>query len=164
MATIKLHGNDINTNHNLPEVGSLLADFQLTAKDLSDKNLADYAGKRIVMNIFPSIDTPVCATSVRTFNAEISKKENTVVLCISADLPFAQSRFCGAEGLENVITLSSFRSDFAETYGVKIIDGPMAGLTARAVIVADEKGKIIYHELVPEIVQEPDYNKALSSF
>lgn len=164
MAEIKLHGNPIHTNNEIPQSGSVLPDFSLTAKDLSDKSLKDFAGKNIILNIFPSIDTPVCATSVRKFNAECSKKENTVVLCISADLPFAQSRFCGAEGLDNVITLSSFRSDFAENYGLNIIDGPLAGLTARAVIVADITGKIIYQELVPEIAQEPDYEQALNSF
>jgi len=161
MAKITLKGNEINTIDNLPAVGLLAPDFVLTANDLSDKTLSDYRGKRLVLNIFPSLDTSVCAASVRRFNVEASKLDNTKILCISADLPFAQARFCGAEGIENVETLSSFRSDFAEKYGVKIIDGPMMGLSARAVLVVNENGHIIYQELVPEIVQEPDYEKAL---
>ncbi|HOE90885.1 MAG TPA: thiol peroxidase [Candidatus Cloacimonadota bacterium] len=162
MAKITLKGNPINTIDNLPAVGLLAPDFVLTANDLAEKSLSDYLGKRIILNIFPSLDTSVCAASVRRFNVEASKLENAVVLCISADLPFAQARFCGAEGIENVETLSSFRSDFAEKYGVKIIDGPMKGLSARAVIVINENGHVIYQELVPEIVQEPDYEKALN--
>ena len=138
MAKITLKGNEINTIDNLPAVGLLAPDFVLTANDLSDKTLSDYRGKRLVLNIFPSLDTSVCAASVRRFNVEASKLDNTKILCISADLPFAQARFCGAEGIENVETLSSFRSDFAEKYGVKIIDGPMMGLSARAVLVVNE--------------------------
>jgi thiol peroxidase len=162
MAEIKLKGNPIHTIDELPAVGLKAPDFVLTGVDLSDKTLSEFNGKRVILNVFPSVDTPVCAASVRKFNQEASNLENTVVLCISADLPFAHSRFCGAEGLNNVISLSSFRSNFAEAYGLKIVDGPMAGLTARAVLIVNENGHIAYHELVPEIAQEPDYEKALS--
>lgn len=158
MAKITLKGNIINTFGNLPEIGSAAKDFLLTKTDLSDVSLKDFSGKRIVMNIFPSVDTGVCATSVRRFNAELDKMKNTVVLCISVDLPFAHQRFCGAEGLNNVISLSEMRvRNFGEEYGVRIIDGPLAGIFSRAVIVIDETGKIIYTEQVPEIAQEPDY-------
>ncbi|MBP7902001.1 MAG: thiol peroxidase [Spirochaetes bacterium] len=158
MAKITLKGNIINTLGNLPEIGSAAKDFLLTKTDLSDVSLKDFSGKRIVMNIFPSVDTGVCATSVRRFNAELDKMKNTVVLCISVDLPFAHQRFCGAEGLNNVISLSEMRiRKFGEDYGVRIIDGPLAGIFSRAVIVIDEAGKIIYTEQVPEIAQEPDY-------
>ena len=162
MAEIKLKGNPIHTIDELPAVGLKAPDFVLTGVDLSDKTLSEFNGKRVILNVFPSVDTPVCAASVRRFNQEASNLENTIVLCISADLPFAHSRFCGAEGLNNVISLSSFRSNFAEAYGLKIVDGPMAGLTARAVLIVNEDGHIAYHELVPEIAQEPDYEKALS--
>ncbi|HOA07565.1 MAG TPA: thiol peroxidase [Spirochaetota bacterium] len=158
MAKITLKGNIINTFGNLPEIGSKAKDFLLTKTDLSDVSLNDFSGKRIVMNIFPSVDTGVCATSVRRFNSELDKMKNTVVLCISVDLPFAHQRFCGAEGLNNVISLSEMRiRKFGEDYGVRIIDGPLAGIFSRAVIVIDETGKIIYTEQVPEIAQEPDY-------
>ena len=158
MAKITLKGNTINTFGNLPEIGSHAKDFLLTKTDLSDVSLKDFSGKRIVMNIFPSVDTGVCATSVRRFNSELDKMKNTVVLCISVDLPFAHQRFCGAEGLNNVISLSEMRArKFGEDYGVRIIDGPLAGIFSRAVIVIDETGKIIYTEQVPEIAQEPDY-------
>lgn len=158
MATITLQGNPIQTIGTLPAVGTKAPDFLLTAADLSDVNLSTYAGKRVVLNIFPSVDTGVCAASVRKFNAEVSKLSNTVVLCISADLPFALSRFCGAEGLSNVVTLSQLRNrDFGTAYGVSIIDGPLAGLLSRSVVVLDEASKVIYTEQVPEIVQEPDY-------
>ncbi len=158
MAKITLKGNTINTFGNLPETGSQAKDFLLTKTDLSDVSLKDFSGKRIVMNIFPSVDTGVCATSVRRFNSELDKMKNTVVLCISVDLPFAHQRFCGAEGLNNVISLSEMRvRKFGEDYGVRIIDGPLAGIFSRAVIVIDETGKIIYTEQVPEIAQEPDY-------
>ena len=164
MAKITLKGNAINSIGNLPKVGEKAPDFVLVKNDLSEAKLSDYQGKKVVLNIFPSLDTPVCATSVRKFNAELNNLENTVVLCISRDLPFAQARFCGAEGLKNVVTLSEMRGEaFSQAYGVKIVDGPMAGLMARSVVVIDEKGKVIYNELVPEIVQEPDYNKALIS-
>ena len=164
MAKITLKGNAINSIGNLPKVGEKAPDFVLVKNDLSEAKLSDYQGKKVVLNIFPSLDTPVCATSVRKFNAELNNLENTVVLCISRDLPFAQARFCGAEGLKNVITLSEMRGEaFSQAYGVKIVDGPMAGLMARSVVIIDEKGKVIYNELVPEIVQEPDYKKALCS-
>lgn len=164
MAKITLKGNAINSIGNLPKVGEKAPDFVLVKNDLSEAKLSDYQGKKVVLNIFPSLDTPVCATSVRKFNAELNNLENTVVLCISRDLPFAQSRFCGAEGLKNVVTLSEMRGEaFSQAYGVKIVDGPMAGLMARSVVVINEIGKVIYNELVPEIVQEPDYNEALIS-
>jgi len=163
MAEIKLKGNPINTNGVLPQINTIAPDFELTAKDLSDKSLNDFSGKKIILNIFPSIDTAVCATSVRKFNAQSSNLENTVVLCISADLPFAQARFCGAEGLENVITLSCFRNqDFSHDYGCLIVDGPMKGLLSRAIVVIDENKQVIYTEQVPDIVLEPDYEKALA--
>jgi len=164
MAEITLKGNKIHTLGNLPEVGSSLKDFVLVKNDLSNATLADYAGKRLVLNIFPSLDTGTCAASVRHFNKDASSLENTVVLCISKDLPFAQARFCGAEGLNNVETLSDFRSGaFGKDYQVEIVDGPLANLESRAVIVADEKGKVIYTQQVPEIVDEPDYDKALAA-
>jgi thiol peroxidase len=162
MAKITLKGNEINTIGNLPGIGELAPDFTLTKTDLSDVSLSAYKGKKVILNIFPSLDTPVCAMSVRRFNAETEKLDNTVVLCISRDLPFAHKRFCTTEGLENVVPLSELRNDeFSKKYGVKIIDGPMAGLMARAVIILDESGVIKYKELIPEIVQEPDYEKAL---
>jgi thioredoxin-dependent peroxiredoxin len=166
MATITLQGNKINTIGDIPPVGANLDDLQLklTKTDLSDIDLKDFRGKKIVLNIFPSLDTGICAASVRRFNAEAEKLNNTVVLCISKDLPFAHGRFCTAEGLENVIFLSELRnSNFSEGIGVKIINGPMAGLMARAVIILNEGGVIKYAELVPEIVQEPNYEAALSS-
>lgn len=164
MAKITLKGNEINSIGNLPKVGEKAPDFVLVKNDLSEAKLSDYLGKKVVLNIFPSLDTPVCATSVRRFNAELNSLENTVVLGISRDLPFAQARFCGAEGLENVITLSEMRGDkFSKAYGVQLVDGPMAGLMARAIVVIDEKGKVVYTQLVPEIVEEPDYDKALKS-
>ncbi|MDP8232833.1 MAG: thiol peroxidase [Candidatus Zophobacter franzmannii] len=164
MSKITLQGNPINTIGELPIVGSKAIDFKLTGNDLSDKSLKDFAGKKIVLNIFPSIDTPVCANSVRRFNQEVSSLENTVVLCISRDLPFAQARFCGAEGLDNVITLSSMKAnDFGKDYGVSVIDGPMESLLARAVVILDEAGKVIYTQLVPEIVDEPNYDEVLKN-
>ncbi len=164
MATVTLHGDAFNLVGNLPETNAPAPDFALVAGDLSTSSLKDYAGKKVILNIFPSIDTDVCATSVRTFNKEASSLKNTVVLCISKDLPFAQGRFCGAEGLENVVNLSDFRSDaFGKAYGLTIANGPLEGLLARAVVVVDESGKIIYSELVPEIAQEPDYAAALAA-
>jgi thiol peroxidase len=146
----------------LPESNSKAPGFTLTGKDLVDRTLEEYKGKRVILNIFPSIDTPVCANSVRRFNKEVSELENTVVLCISRDLPFAQARFCGAEGLDNVITLSSMKDDeFGRVYGVSIVDGPMQGLFARAVVVIDQEGVVKYTQLVPEIVDEPEYDKVL---
>ncbi|MFV1956225.1 MAG: thiol peroxidase [bacterium] len=164
MAQITLKGNPINTVGDLPEVGTQAPDFMLTANDLSDVVLDDYAGKKLVLNIFPSLDTDVCAASVRKFNEEAGGLSNTEVLCISKDLPFAQSRFCGAEGLDNVTTLSCFRyRTFGDNYGVRIADGPIAGLMSRAIVVIDEDGKVIYREQVPEITQEPDYESALAA-
>jgi thiol peroxidase len=164
MASITLQGNQIHTIGNLPETGSKAHDFSLTGKDLSEVTLQDFSGSRIVLNIFPSIDTGTCATSVRTFNTEAAELENTKVLCISKDLPFAQSRFCGAEGLNNVITLSDFRTgEFGKNYGLEITDGPLKGLHSRAVVVIDEKGDVIYTEQVSEIVDEPNYKAALEA-
>jgi thioredoxin-dependent peroxiredoxin len=164
MASITLKGNTIHTVGELPKVGTKAPDFKLTKGDLSDGSLHDFSGKKVILNIFPSIDTAVCATSVRTFNEKASNLANTVVLCISADLPFAHGRFCGAEGIKNVITLSEMRDkNFSEAYGLRIQDGPLAGLHARAVIVVDDKGTVVYNELVPEITQEPNYEKALSA-
>ena len=164
MARITLKGNPINTCGTLPLKGSKAPDFTLTKSDLSDASLRSFAGKKIVLNIFPSIDTSVCAMSVRRFNAEAGKLENTVVLCISADLPYAAKRFCGTEGLRNVVTLSTFRHpEFGDSYGVRIVDGGMAGLLSRAIVAIDEKGSVIYTEQVPEIAQEPDYAAALKA-
>ena len=162
MTTVTFSGNPVQLKGALPTVGAAAPAFTLTAADLSDKTLADFAGKRKVLNIFPSIDTGVCQQSVRTFNQRASALNNTVVLCISADLPFAQARFCGAEGLDNVVTLSSFRSSFAQDYGVALADGALRGLTARAVVVLDENNKVLHVGLVPEITQEPDYDAALA--
>jgi thiol peroxidase len=164
MAAITLKGNKIHTVGDLPTVGSKAPDFRLVNSDLSDTTLADYKGKRVILNIFPSLDTDVCASSVRRFNLEAGKLDNTVVLCASMDLPFAHKRFCTTEGLDDVITLSGMRNqNFGNEYGVLIADGPLAGLYSRAVVVLDEDGTVIYTEQVPEIVQEPDYEKALSS-
>ena len=162
MASITLGGNPINTNGELPKVGSKATDFQLVKNDLSIATLADYAGSKLVLNIFPSIDTGTCATSVRTFNAKASALENTKVLCISRDLPFAQKRFCGAEGLENVENLSDFKDgSFGKNYGLEMVDSVLAGLHSRVVIVLDENGTVKYAEQVPEIADEPNYEAAL---
>ena len=164
MATVTFKGTPIETIGDLPQVGETAPGFTLTKRDLSETNFDDFAGKRIVLNIFPSIDTPVCATSVRRFNVEASKLENSVVLCVSADLPFAHERFCGAEGIDDVLSVSSFRSEaFGKDYGVKITSGPLAGLLSRAIVIIDESGKVIYTEQVPEIVQEPNYEAALAA-
>ncbi len=164
MARISFKGNPVDTSGELPEVNTGAPDFKLTKTDLSDVTFKDFHGKRILLNIFPSIDTTVCASSVRRFNEEASKLKNTLVLCISADLPFAHSRFCEADGLRDVIPLSVFRSKgFGKDYGVEIINGPLAGLLSRAIVVIDEKGKIIYTEQVAEISKEPDYNAALKA-
>ncbi|AKS04846.1 thiol peroxidase [Pseudomonas trivialis] len=163
MAQVTLRGNPVQVEGELPKTGAQAPDFTLTAGDLSDATLATFAGKRKVLNIFPSVDTPTCATSVRKFNAQANELTNAVVLCISTDLPFAQARFCGSEGLENVKNLSDFRdSDFAVDYGVSIADGPLKGLTARAVVVLDENDKVLHSELVSEIGQEPNYEAALA--
>ena len=163
MATVTFKGQEVRTSGELPAVGTKAPDFTLTKNDLTDTTLADFAGKRIVMNIFPSLDTSVCAMSVRRFNEEAAALRNTVVLCISEDLPFAQSRFCGAEEIENVATLSAYRyRAFANNYGVRILYGPLKSLMARVVIVIDQMGRVIYTEQVPEISQEPDYESALA--
>ena len=162
MAKITLKGNSINTSGELPQVGTNAKPFSLVAANLSNVSLADLAGSKLVLNIFPSIDTGTCAASVRQFNQEAAKLENTKVLCISRDLPFAQARFCGAEDLKNVMTLSDFaRGDFGRDYGLEILNGPLANLHSRAVIILDEKGKVVYTEQVPEIVDEPNYEAAL---
>jgi thiol peroxidase len=164
MATITLHGTPLETVGSLPILGSPAPAFALTKTDLADCTLADFAGKTVVLNIFPSIDTPVCAASVRRFNQEAGLRANTVVLCISADLPFAHHRFCEVEGLKNVIPLSVFRSPaFGRDYGVLIATGPIAGLLSRAVVIVNPAGKVSYTEQVPEISQEPDYAKALAA-
>ncbi|MDR1762540.1 MAG: thiol peroxidase [Dysgonamonadaceae bacterium] len=163
MATIAFKGNEIHSVGALPKVGSQAPGFVLVAGDLSEKTLADFAGKKVVLNIFPSIDTGVCAASVRKFNQKASELKNAVVLCISNDLPFAQQRFCGAEGLTNVIPLSAFRSDFGKTYGVTLLDSPLKGLLSRSVLVLDEKGKVLYSQQVEETTTEPDYEKALKA-
>ena len=163
MATITLGGNPIHTSGELPKVGSKLADFKLVKNDLSVASLADFAGSRLVLNIFPSIDTGTCATSVRKFNESASKLDNTKVLCISRDLPFAQKRFCGAEGLENVVNLSDFQEgSFGKSNGLEIVDGVLAGLHSRSIIVADENGTVLYTEQVPEIANEPNYEAAIA--
>ncbi len=164
MAQITLKGNPINTCGDLPASGSAAPDFSLTDAGLADVSLKNYAGKKVVLNIFPSIDTPTCAESVRRFNKEASNNDNTVVLCISRDLPFALKRFCGAEGLEDVISLSEMREmKFGEDYGVRIVDGPLAGLHSRAVVVIDDSGTVSYTEQVPEIADEPNYDAALAA-
>ncbi|SEP99346.1 thiol peroxidase, atypical 2-Cys peroxiredoxin [Solimonas aquatica] len=164
MATVTLGGNAVQTNGELPMKGSEVPGFRLVDVSLKDVALHDYAGKRKVLNIFPSVDTPTCATSVRKFNERASALANTVVLCISADLPFAQKRFCGAEGLNNVQMLSLMRGrHFAQDYGVLIENGPLAGLTARAVLVLDEQDRVLHGELVSEIAHEPDYEAALKA-
>lgn len=164
MAQIQFKGEPINTCGDLPAVGTQAADFSLTKTDLAEITLEDLKGQRIVLNVFPSIDTPVCATSVRQFNAAAGKLENCVVLCVSMDLPFAHARFCGAEGLDDVVSVSDFRSGaFGDTYGLKICEGPLRGLFSRAVIIVDETGKVIYTEQVPEIAQEPNYEAALAA-
>ncbi len=164
MAKITLKGNPVNTIGDLPEVGTQLSDFALIANDLSTKTLADYAGKKKVLNIFPSLDTGTCATSVRNFNAKAAGLDNTVVLCISRDLPFAQARFCGAEGIENAVTLSDFvDGSFGKNNNLTIADGPLAHLLSRAIIVLDENNKVVYTQQVPEIVDEPDYDAAIAA-
>lgn len=164
MATITLKGNEIHTAGELPRVGSKAPDFTLTDRDLNDVSLSRWMGKKKVLSIFPSIDTPVCALSTRKFNDYARTHDDTVMLMISADLPFAHKRFCGDEGLENVVTLSTMRSDdFAQSYGVLLVDGPLSGLTARAVVVLDENDTVVHAELVPEIADEPDYEAALKA-
>ncbi|MEN1785667.1 MAG: thiol peroxidase [Bacteroidota bacterium] len=164
MATVTLKGNEIHTIGNLPEIGSIAPDFSLIKNDLGQASLGDYQGKKVVLNIFPSIDTGTCAQSVRQFNQEAAELENTAVLCISKDLPFAQARFCGAEGIDKVETLSDFREgSFGETYQLSFVDGPLQGLHSRAVVVLDTSGKVIHTEQVNEIVDEPNYKAALEA-
>lgn len=164
MAKTDLKGMTVNTFGDLPVTGSIAPDFTLTGKNLEDISLRDFAGKNIILNIFPSIDTGVCAASVRKFNKKAAENPDSVVICISRDLPFASARFCAAEGIDNVITASEFRDqNFSKAYGVLIIDSQMAGLHARAVVVIDGNGIVKYTELVPEIAQEPDYDKALAA-
>ncbi|MEY4011514.1 MAG: hypothetical protein RIT22_638 [Bacteroidota bacterium] len=163
MSTITLGGNPVHTSGELPKIGTQLADFKLVKNDLSIATLADFSGKRAVLNIFPSIDTGTCAASVRKFNETAANLNNTVVLCISRDLPFAQKRFCGAEGIENVVNLSDFQNgSFGKTNGLEITDGVLTGLHSRAVIVIDEKGTILHTEQVQEIADEPNYEAALA--
>lgn len=164
MSEIKLKGNPIHTSGSLPKAGSAAPDFRLTKTDLSDASLKDFAGKRVLLNIFPSVDTGVCASSMRAFNVEAAKFDNVAILGISKDLPFAHKRFCAAEGIDKVVSLSELRDgSFGEAYGVRIQDGPMAGLLSRAVVIIDETGKVVYTEQVPDIVQEPDYAAALAA-
>lgn len=165
MAQVTLKGGPVTTSGDLPSNNSKAPGFTLVRSNLSEASLADYAGKKVVLNIFPSIDTDTCATSVRSFNKRAAELENTVVLCISADLPFAHARFCGAEGIDKVESLSTFRdgNSFADAYGVGILDGPLKGLDARAVVVINEAGSVVYSQLVPEIVDEPDYDSALAA-
>jgi len=164
MATITFKGSEVHTAGSLPAVGSKAPDFRLTAGDLSTKTLSDYQGKRIILNIFPSIDTGTCAASVRTFNQRASGLDNTVILCISKDLPFAQGRFCAAEGISNVVTLSEYKdSSFSDAYQVRIVDSPLEGLLSRAIVVIDENGTVVHTEQVSEIANEPDYDRALAA-
>lgn len=164
MATVTLKGNPIHTNGDLPPVGSQAPDFRLVDKDLRDMGLADFAGKRKLLNIVPSLDTPVCAISTRKFSEYARGRGDVAVLIVSADLPFAAGRFCSTEGIDNVVTLSMMRSrSFAKDYGVLITDGPLAGITARSVVVLDAHDRVVYTELVPEILQEPDYEKAIAA-
>jgi len=163
MATVTLQGNAFNTTSYLPKVGTKAPNFTLVEVDLSETTLADYAGSKLILNIFPSVDTAVCATSIRTFNQKASDLDNTQVLCVSADLPFAASRFCGAEGIENVATGSSFRGSFGTDYGVSFSDGPLAGLLSRSVVVIDEQGIVVHTEQVAEMTDEPDYAAAIAA-
>ena len=164
MSTITLGGNPVHTNATLPAVGSAAPQFKLVGNDLSDVSLQDFKGQRVILNIFPSIDTATCATSVRTFNKMANDLENTKVLCISRDLPFAQKRFCGSEGLENVVNLSDFRDgSFGNDYGLTLTDSALKGLHARAIVVVDENGMVKYTELVSEIANEPNYEAALKA-
>ena len=163
MSQVNLKGNPVEVGGSFLQAGQAAPEFRLVAGDLSEKSLTDFAGKRKVLNIFPSVDTGVCAASVRKFNEKAASLANTAVLCVSQDLPFAQSRFCGAEGIENVVMLSAFRSPFAQDYGVALAGGPLAGLTARAVVVLDENNQVVYSQLVPEITEEPDYEAVLAA-
>lgn len=165
MAKIALKGNEVNTSGDLPEVGSQAPDFKLVNTDLTEVSLADFKGQRVILNIYPSVDTGICAMSTTRFNKEADELENTKIICVSNDLPFAFSRYCSAEGIDNLATLSNFRDGgaFAKAYGVEMIDGPLKGLCARAIVVVDEKGKVSYTEMVPEITIEPDYKNAMAA-
>ncbi|WP_010255001.1 thiol peroxidase [Myroides injenensis] len=164
MAKVTLKNNPVHTSGELPQINANAIDFVLVNTDLAEKKLEDYKGKKVVLNIFPSVDTATCAMSVRHFNQDAAKFDNTVVLCISRDLPFAQARFCGAEGIKNVEMLSDFREGkFGKEYGVLFTDGPLQGLLSRAVVVIDENGKVVYTEQVAETTNEPNYDKALEA-
>lgn len=163
MSEITFKGNKIDTCGSLPKKGEKPKDFTLVNNKLEEKTLADYKGKKVILNIFPSVDTGVCATSVRKFNKEAAGKDNVIVLCISKDLPFAQSRFCAAEGIENVEMLSAFRSSFGEDYGVTMSAGPLKGLLSRAVVVINENDEVVYNQQVTEVTEEPDYKSALEN-
>ena len=163
MASITLKGNACNTCGDLPALGSKAPEISLIGSDLSEQTLASFAGKNVVLSIFPSLDTPVCATSIRQFNEKAAGLGNTVVLNVSKDLPFAHKRFCEAEGIENVVNLSAFRSSFGSDYGIEMTDGPLQGLFGRAIVVVNDSGEVVYNELVPEIAQEPNYDAALSA-
>jgi len=163
MSTVTLKGNPIETVGTLPAVGSTAPSFTLVKQDLSEVSLSDFKGKKLVLNIFPSIDTATCAMSVRTFNKKAAELSNTEVLCISMDLPFAAGRFCGAEGIEKVTTASGFRSSFGKDYGVQFATGPLTGLYSRSVVVLDEAGKVLYTQQVKETTEEPDYEGALKA-
>jgi thiol peroxidase len=163
MASITLKGNQINTIGELPALGSKAANFSLRKIDLSNTSLTDYTGEKVILNIFPSIDTGTCATSVRNFNKRASELENTKIICISKDLPFAHARFCGAEGIENVISASDISGAFGDAYQLKITDGPLEGLLSRAIVILDENGTVIYTEQISEIVDEPNYEAALNA-
>ena len=164
MAKTAFKGNPVETSGSLPKIGEVAPEFKLVNSSLEEVKLSDFKGKNVILNIFPSLDTGVCAASVRKFNEDASSLDNTVILGISSDLPFAASRFCSMEGIDNTIALSLFRDDsFAKDYGVLLMDGPMKGLTARAVVVVNPEGKVIYNQLVPEISEEPDYNSAIDS-
>ncbi len=162
MASITFKGNPVQTSGSLPAVGAAAPEFSLVDTGLAEVGLTTHAGRK-VLNIFPSVDTSVCATSVRTFNQKAGALDGVTVLNVSADLPFAHKRFCGAEGLDGVVSLSTFRGSFLDDYGVRMVDGPLAGLAARSIVVVDEGGKVVYTELVPEIAQEPNYDAALNA-
>lgn len=164
MATVTLQGNPVHTTGDLPAVGAPAPDFRLVDKDLEERSLGDFSGKRKVLNIVPSLDTPVCAAQARRFNEEAASLDNTAVLVISADLPFAQARFCSTEGIDHLVTLSTVRSqDFGEAWGIALAEGPLAGVCARAVVILDENDRVTYSQLVPEIAEEPDYDEALAA-
>ena len=163
MASITLKGNECNTCGDLPAVGSKAPGISLVGNDLGEQTFESFAGKCVVLSIFPSLDTPVCATSIRTFNEKAAALGNTVVVNVSKDLPFAFKRFCETEGIENVVSLSAFRSNFGKDYGIEIVDGPLQGLFGRAIVVVNDQGEVVYSELVPEIAEEPNYDAALSS-